>query len=286
MLLEQAKEQFLTYLRNIDRSEETVEGYGKDLKYFIRFLEAKNNRPCYLTDVTEGDIEAFLVKRKEDGIAAASRSRALNTLRSFYNWAVKKRHATRNPAQSVEGIKVKRGERVYLTETEVEALLNAIPQRIVYTVVKTLYYTGLRISECLNLTLNNVDLENKVIYVVNGKGGKDRQIPISDTLHRHLSDYLSIHRPKVRSNMFFATQRSGTVCSSYVNEMLAMATKQLGWDKHVTCHILRHSFASKLVKEDINIVDLQKLLGHSSLTVTSIYTHTSMENLQMAVNLI
>lgn len=287
MLVQEAREQFLLYLKYIDRSDETIEGYGKDLKYFINYLREKHDdRSCLLTDVTENDIEMFLVRRKIDGIAPASRARALNAIRSFYNWAVKKRYAAYNPARNVDNVKVKRNERVYLTGCEVERLLSAISQEIVHAVVKTLYHTGLRISECLNLRLKDVDLDGKVIYVVNGKGGKDRRIPVSEKLHAYLSHYLTGVRPDVRSDKFFVTRRSGSLSASYVNSLLALAVKELGFSKHVTCHILRHSFASRLVDENVNLVDLQKLLGHSSLAVTSIYTHRCMENLHSAVNLI
>jgi site-specific recombinase XerD len=286
MLLTEARTKFLAYLQSIDRSADTVDGYGKDIKYFTAFVEKKYNRPCYITDVSENDIEEYLIHRKEKGIASSSRSRNLNTLRSFYNWAVKKHHTVRNPAQGVDSVKVKKSERIFLTAEEVDELLGAIPQKIVYAVVKTLYYTGLRISECLGLTFNNVDLDNRKIYVINGKGGKDRIIPISDKLHEHMTGYLETTRPKVRSDFFFATERSGTVSEAYVNEVIGAATTRLGWSKHVTCHILRHSFASNLVKAGINLGELQKLLGHSSLAVTSVYTHTSIEDLHKSVNLI
>lgn len=165
-----------------------------------------------------------------------------------------------------------------------EELLKVIEHPLINLVVRTLYNTGLRISECLDLTIDTVDLENKVIHVIAGKGNKDRIVPISDKLYAYLKSYVDTDRPTVETDNFFATAKTGKLSPQYVNLMLAIATKTLGWNKKVTCHILRHSFASRLVEQDVNLVQIQKLLGHSSLKVTSIYTHSSIDKLKSAVN--
>lgn len=162
--------------------------------------------------------------------------------------------------------------------------MGAIDHDLIQLVVLVLYLTGLRISECLSLTTDTVDLDQKVIHVVAGKGNKDRLIPISDKLLPLLQHYLEHERPDTDSNLFFCTKKTGKLSDVYVNRVLADAVKKLGWKKKVTAHILRHSFASQLVKKDVNLVQIQKLLGHSSLKVTSIYTHSNLEQLSVAVN--
>lgn len=287
MLLDEGKHRFLKYMDTIDRSNQTIEGYGKDLKLFEKYLSNKYNCEPFIEDVTSTDIEDYLMYLKEKrNYAASSRSRNLYTIRSFFSWAYKKEIVERDVALSVENIKLQQKERVYLRDEEVKELLTAIDHHLINLVVRTLYMTGLRISECLALTLDTVDLENKEIHVIAGKGNKDRVVPISEKLYPYLKDYVENERPDVPMDNFFATARTGKLSPQYVNRNLAVATKKLGWNKKVTCHILRHSFASRLVQQDVNLVQVQKLLGHSSLKVTSIYTHSNIDKLKSAVNVI
>jgi integrase/recombinase XerD len=285
MLLEQGKIKFLQYMDTIDRSPQTIIGYNKDLTQFNKYIIKKYNCKTHIQNITSQDIEDYLVYlKKEKNYAPASRSRNLYTIRSFFSWAYKKNIITRNISLSVESIKLQQKERIYLTHNEIEKLLKSIKHPLINLVVRTLYMTGLRVSECLNLTLNTVDLNKKVIHVISGKGNKDRIIPISDKLYLYLKKYIEKDRPNVNSNIFFATKNTGKLSSQYINKTLAEVTKKLGWSKKVTCHTLRHSFATRLVEKDINLVQIQKLLGHSNLKVTSIYTHSSINKLKSAVN--
>ncbi|MDN9009170.1 site-specific tyrosine recombinase/integron integrase [Brevibacillus laterosporus] len=285
MLLMNTIEIFLEYMSSIGRSEETISGYGKDLVHFTRFLDSKYNCESYIEEITVTDLEEYLHYLKEErGYAPASRLRNLHTLRSFFAYAYKKELVVRNIALSVEKIKVQQKERTYLTEDEVERLVHAIDHPLIRLVVIVLYMTGLRISECLNLTVDDVNLEDKVIHVVAGKGNKDRLIPISLRLLPLLQEYVQEKRPTTASPLFFCTKKTGMLSPVYVNKEITEAVKRLGWKKKVTAHILRHSFASQLVKNDVNLVQIQKLLGHSSLNVTSIYTHTNLDQLSDAIN--
>ncbi|WP_411502712.1 tyrosine-type recombinase/integrase [Brevibacillus centrosporus] len=277
---------FLKHMKAIERSPETISGYTKDLMAFNRFLEKRYNGAVYTTEILVGDLESFLEQLQKQGQAPASRSRRLYTLRSFFAYAYKKEFVKRNIALSVDPPKLQQKERIYLSEDEVMELVDAIDHPLIQIVVLTLYYTGLRISECLNLTLYTVDLDKQLIHVVGGKGNKDRMVPISDKLLPVLVDYVQHHRPKVASTYFFATGKTGMLSPVYVNRVLGETIEKLGWKKKVTAHILRHSFASQLVKKEVNLVKIQKLLGHSSLKVTSIYTHSNMEELSEAVNVL
>ncbi|MFM1651241.1 tyrosine-type recombinase/integrase [Brevibacillus sp. B_LB10_24] len=285
MLLITAVQSFIDYLSSIDRSEETITGYRKDLQLFIRFLENKYNCQPYLDEITTSDIEEYLTYLKETRrYAPASRVRSLHTFRSFFAYALKKELVVRNVALNVERIKIQQKERIYLSEEEVELLVSAIEHELICLVVWVLYLTGLRISECLNLTVDDVNIQQKVIHVVAGKGNKDRLIPISNKLLPLLRGYLEHKRPHTDSKLFFCTKKTGKLSPVYVNRGIADAVKKLGWKKRITAHVLRHSFASQLVKNDVNLVQIQKLLGHSSLNVTSIYTHTNLEQLSEAIN--
>lgn len=281
----EATEQFINHLLASERSQQTISGYGKDLRMFNQFLTQKYNCQPYLDEITSVDIENYLVWLKEvRNNAPASRSRHFHTLRSFYAYVYRKEWVQRDVSLSVEGVKVPQKERTFLSEIEIKQLLKAIDHPLIRLVVETMYRTGLRISECLNLTMETVDMDNKVIHVVAGKGNKDRLVPISSTLLPILQRYVREERVITSSPYFFATKKTGKVSPAYVNHHIHKATKELGWKKHISAHILRHSFASQLVKKDVNLVQIQKLLGHSSLKVTSVYTHSNLEQLSEAVN--
>ncbi|MBG9541802.1 recombinase [Cytobacillus firmus] len=285
MLWNEGKKQFLNYLSSIERSQETIIGYGKDLKMLGEFLANSYNGEVFVEDVTTDDIENYLVWLKEvRNYQPKSRQRHLHTFRSFFSHAYKKEWVERDVALAVENIKAPQKERTFMEKEEVEELIEAIEHPLIQTVCTTLYLTGLRISECLNLTVDNVNLRKREILIIAGKGNKDRRIPISERLFPVLDEYLKYKRVNTSSQKFFATKKTGMLSAQYVNRVLSDTTKKLGWKKKVTAHIFRHTFASQLVKKEVNLVQIQKLLGHSSLKVTSVYTHTNMEQMAEAVN--
>lgn len=284
--LKTAVNQYKKYLINTEKSKETITGYSNHLKRMESYLIEKFNYPPYLQDITLTNLEEYLDSQLARGLAQASRSKSYHIIRSFYNYCCRKELVEKNIALNLEPIKVKRKERTYLTKDEVIALVQEMENELIKTIVMAIYYTGMRISECTNLKIKNVDLKNKVIHVIGGKGNKDRDIPISDTLNKILTKYIKNKRPEVNSNYFFATKTSGRISPQHINRQINETVKRLGWEKHVSAHILRHSFASKLIQQEVNLVKIQKLLGHSDLRVTSIYTHTSKEELRQAVNVI
>lgn len=285
MLLNQAITGFVKYMELIDRSQETIRGYTVELKGFNNFVTVKHNCPVYIEEITLQDLEDYLLHEKERGSASASRSRSLYILRSFYNYCCKKDLCTKNIASLLEPVKIKQKERAFITEGEFEQLATAIEQPVIRTAVQAMFYTGGRISEMIHLTLEDVDLEGRVLHIIDGKGGKDRDVPINDKLHQILTNYLK-HIRKSKSNRFFALTRTGKVSASYINHCIHTAVEELGWDKDISAHVLRHSFGSNLLEKGASVVSIQKLLGHSSLRVTSRYLHQDTGKLTEAVNLL
>ena len=285
MLLSQGIQEFSKYMKLIDRSEQTIIGYEKELIYFNNFLSVKHNCPMYIKDIELEDIEDYLLDQKERGIATASRSRSVYILRSFYKYCVKKDIVKKNIANLMEPVKVKQKERDFLTEEEFEALIEAIRQPVIKTVVQTMFYTGGRVSEIIHLKLEDVDLENKVMHIIEGKGGKDRDIPINDKLCNILQNYLENIR-EADSNRFFALESTGKVSNSYINRLIKEAADEIGLEKEVSAHVLRHSFGTNLLEKGASVVSIQKLLGHASLSVTTRYLHQDMSKLSDTVNLL
>ncbi|MDW8802578.1 tyrosine-type recombinase/integrase [Clostridium sp. A1-XYC3] len=286
MLLRDILKEFIYYLKITNKSNETIKSYTSDLMCFENFLEEKYNCAIYFNEITLIDIEDYLYNLKEKNLKTASRSRNLYTLRSLWNYAYKNKLCEYNLAMAVEPIKIQRKERVFLSLEEVTTLITSIDHPLIGVVVQTLFYTGMRISECLNLQSKDVDFDNGVIHIINGKGGKNRNIPINKNLLPILKNYIKNYRSDINGNYFFATEKSGRLSAPYVNRVISDTVKKLGWEKHVSAHILRHSFASNLIKNGVNLVYVQKLLGHSNLKVTSIYTHADMEDLNESINVL
>lgn len=285
-MLEETIKDYLKYLILLDRSKETIIGYSKELKYFSNFINSKKQKKVRLNDIGLKDLEEYLYYLKQKGNKSSSRSRSLYILRSFYNYACKKDICDKNLAILIEPIKVKQQERTYIDKEELKQLVDNINHEIIRTVIVTIYYTGLRISEVTSLTMKDVDIKIGIINVVSGKGNKDRVIPISNSLDILLRNYIENIRPKVTTDNFFCTKKTGGISNQYINRELHKATEKLGWDKVISAHILRHSFASNLISNNASLSCVQKLLGHSDLRVTSRYIHQSIRELEDTVNLL
>jgi integrase/recombinase XerD len=176
-------------------------------------------------------------------------------------------------------------ERVYLTDTEAQRLFDAIFHPLIRVAAMTMYYAGLRINECIKLTLDDVDFYQNSITVIKDKEEHTRVIPINYKLREALMECLDNQAITENSGNFFAT-KTGTLSPNYTNFILRQATKVAGLNKVITCHILRHSFASNLVSKGADIGQVQKLLGHTDLKTTEIYLHTNMDELKKTIDLI
>src|SRR5690606_7100426 len=162
---------FGRYQENIERSPITIRAYYEDLSLLNRYLEEKYNSPVYLEDITQDDVEEYLYYLKDvKGYQPISRKRVLGSMRSFFGYAYKSEWCDKNVTARLEPIKCQQKERQFLSESEVNQFVNAIPHELIRLVAQTLYYTGMRISECLNLQVEDVNLEDNLIHIRHGKG--------------------------------------------------------------------------------------------------------------------
>lgn len=284
MLFEEAQTAYLTYLKMNEYSSETIKGYTKDLNSLNRFLQGHLNGLVYLDDVTRDDLEEYLIYLAEErNLQPRSRNRYLASVSSLFNYALKKGWIERNPAATIDSAKVIEKQKVSLTEKEIEELLGTIKHPIIHTSIIFMLKTGLRINETVELKMEHVDFENGLIYVVNGKGKKNRTVPMAASLRPYLLEYLETERDS-DSPYFFATKKTGRLSGQYVNMQLRKAAKKLRWTKKVTNHTLRRSFATNLLSKGTNVVTIQHLLGHASLKTTSIYLNVQTDDLREAVN--
>lgn len=282
VLMEKVREDFLLYLRLRNRSEQTIIGYGKDLRTFQRFLSRELGHAIHIEEVMEGHIEQYIQYLKEErGLQPRSQNRYITSIRSMYQFAFKRRMIQENIAAYVENVQYERREPTYLTVGELQLLFTHIEHPVVKIAIMTLAYTGLRISELTNLKLHDVNFNERVIRVI-GKGQKERVVPIAEKLFVILEYYLRALHPAT-SPFFFATVKSGRISAPYINKIIRESVQAAGIKKRVSAHTMRHSFASYLVHQQVDIATLQRLLGHANIRTTSVYLHTDYEQLQQAV---
>ncbi|WP_341301619.1 tyrosine-type recombinase/integrase [Lysinibacillus sp. FSL H8-0500] len=190
-----------------------------------------------------------------------------------------------NCALAIIPLKPRTHERHFLTEDKLQQFLQYIPHPTIRVIAQFIANTGLRISECTQLLLADVDFEQHLVHVLHGKGDKSRTIPLNNRTAQLLQHYLHTIRPKNSALLYvFAPAKTGSISPQYINSILKKASQQMQHPQPIICHILHHTFASNLVKQNIHISIIQKLLGHANVQTASIYMHTDFHALQQAVH--
>lgn len=282
MNLEIAVQNFVRELKNKNKSMGTVNEYKKDLNMFLEYLQKEDINQ--VEKVNGSHMASYLENLIEiRGYKPQSRNRQMNTLRSFFKFCKKAGFVDVNYAEHLERLEEEKVERVFLTSNEVNTLIKAIEHPLIKLVIITLFFTGARISECLNLELGDIDFKQKVILIRKGKGNKARTLPLHQELEIALKDYIDLWRVDLKTNKLFLTERSGMLSDVYVNRILRETVNKLKWDKKVTCHVLRRSFASALVQRNVHIVAVKELLGHVSIKTTSSYAFIQRESVEEAI---
>lgn len=284
---QEGMEMFMKSLDSRDCSNYTLKNYHHILEtFYIHMAKEVFNGEVYVQDITSHHIEEHLLYRKNVlNNSPVTRLNALIAIQSMYKYLLRHHYVNHNPADDVDRIKLPKRERVYLTAEEIHLVLNAIKNPHIYAAAATLAYTGLRISELVSLKISDVDLEKQEIFVRCGKNKKDRVVPFSDDLKRILNGYVKNHRSN-KTDYFFATPRTGRICPSYINEKLHEAADEVGLQKNISAHILRHSAASLMVLNQAPISSVQKMLGHSDIKTTSLYLHVLNDDLHQAAELL
>ena len=290
-LLSDVKNEYLTYLvGGKNCSPETIRSYKTKVGYLEEFMARKFNGPVYLDDIPFRDLDSFIIHMStERGWQPNSIKQCHYALRAFFSYCQRKELISKNIADQMEPVKGERKERNHLSKAEFDRLENAIKHPLIRKVVVTLFYSGMRVSECLNLTIGDVDLSRNVIKVRESKNKTFREIPLHQRLKELFAEHLAdvdLQDPNVRKQRLFANIKSGKVTPHYVNQIIRKAKMEAGLTGKVTAHTLRHSFASRLIKKNCNLVYVQKLLGHADLRTTSIYTPAKMDDLVGSVDLL
>ena len=296
-------DEFVTYLQAKDASPHTVAAYRRDVKAFLTWLEKQLGKAIEPAGVTPFDVRKYRDHLQNLGRKPAGINRRLAALRSFFAWAVEIGRATSNPAADIKGISQERRRPKALNAQEVYKLQreatdqrqlielkagegNVTPAVVTArrdeALVNLFLYTGLRVDEAANLQVNDVVLRSRSgkVVVRSGKGRKYREIPLHKEAREALKGYLKV-RPDDEGNNLFLGQR-GPLGSRGIQMRLKALGQSVGIE--VTPHVLRHSFATRLLREaDVDLVTVAALMGHSSVATTAIYTQPSEDDLVDAV---
>ena len=269
-------------------SDNTVNAYLADISKLFQFLIDEQIHPL---DVTLDNLETFSASLRDLGIQPRSQARILSGIRSFYHYLVLEDYLQANPSELLESPQVGFHLPEILTLEEIDSLIESIDlstkegQRN-RTILETLYSCGLRVSELCNLKISDLFLEEGFIKV-EGKGSKQRLIPISPRaireLHLYFIDRNQISIKKDYEDYVFISKRGTNISRIMVFHIIKTLAEAIGLKKRISPHTFRHSFATHLLEGGANLRAIQWMLGHESIGTTEIYTHIDKSRLRSEI---
>jgi len=281
---------FISYLTHEKRySSHTVISYENDIRQFYKFIEEKYS--VYdIAAVNHYMVRSWLVHLMQNKISAKSINRKFSSLRTYFLFLLRQGVVDKNPTKKVIPPKIGKRLPSIIQKSEIEKLLDDIifpddfpgcRDKIIITI---LYNTGIRRSELINLSDNDIDFYSKVIKVL-GKGNKERIIPMTDDMIQELKKYISVRDTffeKQKFNYTVVTDKGNKMYPKFVYDVVTKYLSMVSSSKRRGPHILRHSIATHLADEDVELNAIKTMLGHSNLSATQIYTHNSVEKLKKA----
>ncbi|MBR1416429.1 MAG: site-specific tyrosine recombinase XerD [Bacilli bacterium] len=268
---------YLKYERKL--SNNTVISYEQDLKDLYLFFNEK------IIYVSYKDLVKYI--NSLTNLNARSIAHRITVINSFYNFLIINEVIKKNPCENIKSPKLPKKLPNYLTIEEINNLLNIrLENAYDYrnkAMLETLYATGLRISELINLQFSNIDLNNATIRVI-GKGSKERIVPINEVAEKYLRIYINNYRNEilrlVNSDYLFISNAKKPITRQGFFKIIKKECERAGIKKDVSPHVLRHSFATHLLANGADLRVIQELLGHSNISTTEIYTHVIDEKLK------
>ena len=258
-------EKLKTELKLRGFSQQTLRNYS----FFVEKFLKKSNKPS--AELTEDDVKLYLSElfdsKSKNTIMLAAAS-----IKFFFKEILKK------PFESVRVPKKDKKLPEVLTKDEVKNLINSADNEKSRLIISFLYSSGLRVSELVNLKVEDINFSEKVGKVKSGKGGKDRMFTLSESLLQDVQKYLE------NRNHIYVFSREKPLTTRNIQKIIQFTQKRSGINKKITPHTMRHSFATHLLESGVDIRMIQSLLGHSSLNTTQLYTHISTEQIKKVQN--
>ncbi|MCH8051409.1 MAG: tyrosine recombinase XerC [Chloroflexi bacterium] len=258
----------------------TLRNYRSDLLHFARYLEDEEGVPVLEADRTMA--RRYLGTLKESGMATASLTRKVSTIRSFYRFLVREGKVESTPLTGIVAPKREQRLPTILSKNDLNALIESADETTPSglrnrAMLEMMYASGVRLSEIVGLNVRSIDLEERTV-VVRGKGNKERMVLLGEPAEKTLRRYLSEGRPKVATGAeeaLFLNRDGNRLSGRSVQKMVRKHSLKAGLESHVWPHLLRHSFATHLLDGGAELRVVQELLGHASAQTTQIYTHVT-----------
>ena len=264
-------EDYLLFLKTEKKlGDNTINSYMLDLEDFFKTFNGS------IESCTKKDILTYI--SSINGLEVSTVNRHISSLKSFFNYLVDESIIKVSPMEEVSSLKKTKKLPKYLSISEVNKLLN-IPLNSDFdyrnkAMLELMYATGLRVSELVSIEYSNIDFENSIIRI-NGKGKKERIIPLGEVASYYLKVYLNDYRSKLlKRNTYqvFLNNHGKPITRQGFNYILENIRELTGIEKEITPHVLRHSFATHLLEGGADIRSIQEMLGHENISTTNIYT--------------
>jgi integrase/recombinase XerD len=266
-------EKFKNELNIEGYSQKTIDVYSLYLSLFSKFIK-KN-----LKTINNNDIINYLSYLKKKKISNTSLSLVLSSIKHFYNNYLKL-----NILIDIKLPKKAKTIPTVLTLKEIKNLVENTKLKRNKLIIEFIFSSGVRVSECVNMKINNLNLEENTGRVINGKGNKDRLIILSKKWIKKYIKYLQKRKNKIKSEYLFCSDSGNKLSVDTIQKFIKESAKLANITKKISPHTLRHSFATNLLENDVNIRYIQQLLGHSNLNTTQIYTKVNTNKLKEIKN--
>lgn len=280
----EAEKDFINYcIFEKGLSNKTKESYTNDLKIYNEFLETIYQEHYSVNKIKEQDIEDFLKNQIEKEDKTTTIAHKLTTIKNFHAYLLREKMVKKDVSLAIQRPKLRKSLPRTLSIEEVDLLLD-IPLNTPYdyrnkAMLELMYGAGLRVSELVSITVNNLDFTNSMIRLI-GKGNKERIIPIGEYSMYYLNLYLekrSLLLKQVNNEALFLNNHGKQMTRQGFFKILKGILKKKGLNEEISPHTLRHSFATHLLSRGADLRSIQQMLGHSDISTTKIYTHVSDE---------
>lgn len=272
-------------------SPASVEAYTYDVRLLFSFLES-DFQQIGPAGITIKHLQAFVSTLKDREFETATQARLISGIKSFFHYLIIENIVKSDPSELLKAPKTQRKLPDVLSVEEVDLLFSSIDHSTPAgqrnrAILETMYSSGLRVGEVINLKISNLFLDVGFIRVI-GKGSKERLIPIGGEAIRYIEIYLKQIRNHVviqkgNEDILFLNGRGTALSRVWIFQIIKAATKKAGIKKNVHPHTLRHSFATHLIEGGADLRAIQEMLGHESITTTEIYTHLDQRHLRLTL---
>lgn len=266
-------------------SPNSVEGYVRDVRHLVVFLQGKN---CSVINVSEDTLHEFMTVVHEFGISPRSQARMLSGVKSFFKFLILEGYMDVNPAEFIESPQLSRELPDVLSIEEIDAMIASIPSDKAeslrnHAIIETLYGSGLRVSELIDIRISRLDL-GEGLLIVEGKGRKERVVPVSPVAVSLIGEWLRQRgemavKPE-GEDILFLNRRGKPLTRVMIFYIIKELASLAGIKKTVSPHTLRHSFATHLLEGGANLRAIQEMLGHESIATTELYLHLDRSRLR------